>query len=93
MRKLIATVDKLRVDLDAQTLSVPAAEKEFWRIKHEASVAFQQLTGILEENWKEWHVTGIQPKTGEPKPWQKDALRLQGEIDKVKEMKISSMLL
>jgi hypothetical protein len=93
LRDLIAAIDKLRADLDAQTLPVPAAEKEYWRIKRETSLAFQQLTGILEENWKEWHVTGIQPKTSEAKPWQKEALRLQGEVDKLKQIDQTSILL
>jgi hypothetical protein len=93
LREFIAAVDKVIADLNAVTVPVPANEKEYWRIKRETSVAFQQLTKLLEDNWKEWHVSGIQPKTGEAKPWQKEALRLQGEIDKLKEMKISSMLL
>jgi hypothetical protein len=93
LRKLIATIDKVRKDLDAQTLPVPASEKEYWRIKHETSIASQQLTKLLEDNWKEWHVSGIQPKTGEPKPWQKEALRLQGEIDKLKQIDQTSILL
>ena len=93
LRTLIAAIDKLRTALDAEKLPVPAAEKEYWRVKRETSVAFQRLTGLLEENWKEWHVTGIQPKTGEAKAWQKEALRLQGEIDKLKETKQTSILL
>jgi hypothetical protein len=93
LRELVAAIDKVRSDLDAQALPVPAAEKEYWRIKRETSVAFHQLTKLLEDNWKEWHVSGIQPKTGEARPWQKEALRLQGEIDKLKEMKPSSVLL
>ena len=93
LREVIAAIDKLRAGLDAQTVPVPAAEKEFWRIKRETSLTFQQLTGILEENWKEWHESGIQPKTGEAKPWQKEALRLQGEIDKLKQNQQTSILL
>ena len=93
LRALIAAIEKLRADLDAQTLPVPAAEKEYWRIKRETSVAFQQLTRVLEDNWKEWHVSGIEPKTGEPKAWQKEALRLQGEIDKLKQIDQTSILL
>jgi hypothetical protein len=93
LRKLIATIDKLRKDLDAQTVAVPAAEKEFWRIKHDTNLAFGQLTRLLEDNWKEWHVSGIQPKTGEARPWQKEALRLQGEIDKLKQNEQTSILL
>jgi hypothetical protein len=93
LRELIATIDKLRADLDAQTLPVPASEKEYWRIKHETSVAFRQLTKLLEDNWQEWHVSGIQPGTGEGKPWQKEALRLQTEIDKLKQIDQTSVLL
>jgi hypothetical protein len=93
LRELIAAIDKLRKDLDAQTLPVPAAEKEYWRIKRETSIAFQQLTRLLEDNWNEWHVSGIEPKTGEAKPWQKEALRLQTEIDKLKQIDQTSILL
>ncbi len=93
LRELIEAIDKLRSALDAQTLSVPAAEKEYWRIKRETSSAFQQLTKLLEDNWKEWHTSGIQPKSGEVKPWQKEALRLQGEIDKLKQIDQTSILL
>jgi hypothetical protein len=93
LRDLIAAIDKVRSDLDGQTLPVPAAEKEYWRVKRETSGAFQQLTKLLEDNWKEWHLSGIQPKTGEAKPWQKEALRLQGEIDKLKQIDQTSILL
>jgi hypothetical protein len=93
LRDLIAAIDKVRSDLDAQTLPVPAAEKEYWRVKRETSGAFQQLTKLLEDNWKEWHLSGIQPRTGEAKPWQKEALRLQGEIDKLKQSDQTSILL
>jgi hypothetical protein len=93
LRDLIATIDKLRTDLDAQNLPVPVAEKDYWQVKRETSIAFQRLTTLLEENWKEWHVSGIQPKTGEAKPWQKEALRLQAEIDKLKQNEQTSVLL
>ena len=93
LRDLIATIDKLRTDLDAVTVPVPATEKEYWRIKRETSIAFQQLTTLLEENWQEWHVSGIQPKMREAKPWQKEAGRLQGEIDKLKQIEQTSILL
>ena len=93
LRDLIASIDRLRTDLDAVTVPVPAAEKEYWRLKRETSLAFQQLTRLLEENWKEWHVSGIEPKTGETKPWQKEAIRLQGEIDKLKQNEQTSILL
>ena len=93
LRDLIAAIDKLRTDLDAVTVPVPATEKEYWRVKRETSIAFQQLTTLLEENWKEWHVSGIQPKTGETKPWQKEAIRLQSEIDKLKQNEQTSILL
>ena len=93
LRALIASIDRLRADLDAVTVPVPAAEKEYWRLKRETSLAFQQLTGLLEENWKEWHVSGIEPKTSETKPWQKEAGRLQGEVDKLKQIEQTSILL
>ena len=93
LRALIASIDRLRRDLDAVTVPVPAAEKEYWRLKRETSLAFQQLTGLLEENWKEWHVSGIEPKTGEIKSWQKEAGRLQGEVDKLKQIEQTSILL
>ena len=93
LRALIASIDRLRADLDAVTVPVPAAEKEYWRLKRETSLAFQQLTGLLEENWKEWHVSGIEPKTGEIKSWQKEAGRLQGEVDKLKQIEQTSILL
>src|SRR5947209_1406070 len=41
----------------AEKITVPPAETEFWWLKHETTVAFQQLTGLLENNWKEWHLT------------------------------------
>jgi hypothetical protein len=91
--ELIAAIDKLRADLEAATEPVPASEKEYWRIKRETSGVFQQLTRLLEDNWKEWHVSGIQPKTGEPKAWQKEAVRLQTEIDKLKQIDQTSILL
>lgn len=93
LRELIAAVDKLRKDLAAFTGPVPLAEKEFWRMKKETSLASQQLTRLLEENWKEWHVTGIKPKTGAPKPWQKEALRLLTEIEVLSRVYLTSVLL
>ena len=93
LRDLIAAVNKLRTDLAAFTGPVPLAEKEFWRMKRETSLASQQLTRLLEENWKAWHVTGIQPKTGAPKPWQKEALRLLTDIDLFNRVYLTSVLL
>jgi hypothetical protein len=93
MRPFIASVDKIIADLNASTVAVPAAEKEFWRAKREVTVLFQELTKLLEVHWNEWHVSGIEPRTGEAKPWQKEALRLQAAIDKLKEDKQTSILL
>jgi len=93
LRLLIASVDKVVADLNASSVPVPATEIEFWRAKREISVLFQQLTNLLEVHWREWHLTGIEPRTGEPKPWQKEAVRLQTEIDKLKENKGESILL
>jgi hypothetical protein len=93
LRDLIAAVDKLRKDLAAYTGPVPLAEKEFWRMKKETNLAFQQQTKLLEENWKEWHVSGIEPKSGKPKPWQKEAIRLETEIKVLSRVYGTSVLL
>jgi hypothetical protein len=55
--------------------------------------ASQQLTRLLEEHWKDWHVSGIKPKTGTPKPWQKEALRLLTEIEVLSRVYLTSVLL
>jgi hypothetical protein len=94
LRELIASVDRVIADLNAVTaVPVPDSEREYWQVTREHALLFQQLTTLLEENWKEWHVSGIQPKTGEAKPWQKEADRLHGEIDKLNQTKLSSRLL
>jgi hypothetical protein len=93
MRGLLATVDKVIADLKASTVPVPAAETDFWRAKREATVLFQELTKLLEDHWKEWHVSGIEPRSGNPKPWQTEVVRLQTEIDKMNENKPTSILL
>jgi hypothetical protein len=93
LRTFIPTVDKIIADLKASTVAVPAAEHEFWRVKREASILFQELTKLLEVHWKEWHITGIEPRNGAAKDWQKEAVRLQAAIDKLNEDKGTSILL
>ncbi len=62
LRDLITSVDKVIADLNAVTVPVPATEKEYWRVKREVSVLFQELTKLLEDNWQEWHGSGLQPR-------------------------------
>jgi TPR repeat protein len=94
LRELIGSVDRVIADLNAvRTVPVPDSEREYWQVTREHALLFQQLTRLLEENWKEWHGSGIQPKTGETKPWQEEADRLRGEIDKLNKAKLSSTLL
>ena len=94
LRELIGSIDRVIADLNAVTaVPVPDSEREYWQVAREHALLLQQLTTLLEENWKEWHVSGIQPKTGEAKPWQKEADQLHGEIDKLNQTKLSSTLL
>ena len=43
--------------------------------------ACSEKARLFEANWNEWHARGVKPKKDEAKPWQKEVMRLQSEID------------
>ena len=77
---------KARNVLDAidQVLGyLPVSDQEPWRVRRALVSARSEQARLFEANWNEWHASGVKPKKGEAKPWQKEAIRLQSEIDEV----------
>ncbi len=62
---------------------LPISDQEPWRIRRALVSARSEQARLFEANWNEWHASGVKPKKGEAKPWQKEAIRLQSEIDEV----------
>jgi tetratricopeptide (TPR) repeat protein len=63
---------------------LPVSDQEPWRVRRALVSARSEQARLFEANWNEWHASGVKPKKGEAKPWQKKAIRLQSEIDEVK---------
>jgi len=59
----------------------PVSDQEPWRVRRALISACSEQAKLFEANWDEWHAHGIKPTQGETKPWQKEAMRLQSEID------------
>lgn len=59
----------------------PVSDQEPWRVRRALISACSEQAKLFEANWDEWHASGINPPQGEAKPWQKEAMRLQSEID------------
>jgi hypothetical protein len=79
MSELLEMIDRTLKDIQASENPKEAAGE--WQANRAAvSIRFEQ-TKLLEANWDEWHLSGMQPTAGDPKPWQKEAVRLQHEID------------
>jgi tetratricopeptide (TPR) repeat protein len=62
---------------------LPVSDQEPWRVRRALVSARSEQARLFEANWDEWHASGVKPKKGEAKPWQKEAIRLQSEIDAV----------
>jgi tetratricopeptide (TPR) repeat protein len=62
---------------------LPVSDQEPWRVRRALVSARSEQARLFEANWNEWHASGVKPKKGEAKPWQKEAIRLQSEIDEV----------
>jgi hypothetical protein len=57
------------------------SDQEPWRVRRALISACSEQSKLFEANWNEWHASGVKPIQGEAKPWQKEAMRLQSEID------------
>ena len=62
---------------------LPVSDQEPWRVRRALVSARSEQARLFEANWNEWHASGVKLKKGEAKPWQKEAIRLQSEIDAV----------
>ena len=60
---------------------LPVSDQEPWRVRRALVSARSEQARLFEANWNEWHASGVKPKKGEAKPRQKEAIRLQSEID------------
>ncbi len=60
---------------------LPVSDQEPWRVRRALVSARSEQARLFEANWNEWHASGVKPKKGEAKPWQKEAMRLQSEIE------------
>ena len=69
------SVDAATVRRIAKLARIALAEGEIEHLRGELNAILAFI-----EQLSEVDVSGIEPKTGEAKPWQKEALRLQGEI-------------
>jgi len=73
-RDALGTIDEVLQQL-------PASSQEPWRVRRALISACSEQSKLFEANWDEWQAHGIKPTQGEAKPWQKEAMRLQSEID------------
>ena len=73
-RDVLAWIDRVLGEL-------PVSNQEPWRVRRALVSACSEQARLFEANWDDWHASGVKPKKGEAKPWQKEAMRLQGEID------------
>ena len=73
-RDALGTIDEVLQQL-------PASSQEPWRVRRALISACSEQAKLFEANWDEWHASGVKPPQGEAKPWQKEAMRLQSEID------------
>jgi hypothetical protein len=62
---------------------LPVSDQEPWRVRRALVSARSEQARLFEANWNEWHASGVKAKKDEVKPWQKEAMRLQSEIDEV----------
>ena len=75
-RNVLDSIDQVLGEL-------PVSDQEPWRVRRALVSARSEQARLFEANWNEWHASGVKPKKGEAKPWQKEAIRLQSEIDAV----------
>ena len=73
-RDVLAWIDRVLGEL-------PVSDQEPWRVRRALLSACSEQARLFEANWNDWHASGVKPKKGEAKPWQKEAMRLQSEID------------
>ena len=67
--------------IDEVLQQLPASSQEPWRVRRALISVCSEQSKLFEANWDEWHASGVKPPQGEAKPWQKEAMRLQSEID------------
>ncbi len=75
-RNVLDSIDQVLGEL-------PVSDQEPWRVRRALVSARSEQARLFEANWNEWRASGVKPKKGEAKPWQKEAIRLQSEIDEV----------
>jgi hypothetical protein len=67
--------------IDEVLQQLPASEQEPWRVRRALVAACSEQAKLFTANWDEWQASGITPTQGEAQPWQKEAMRLQSEIE------------
>jgi len=73
-RDALGTIDEVLQQL-------PASSQEPWRVRRALISACSEQAKLFEANWDEWHASGVTPTQGQAQSWQKEAMRLQSEID------------
>jgi hypothetical protein len=82
LQALLTEIDRMLLAFEKSGMLLPDGEAEHWRVKRRICSLFQNQIGLLEENWNDWHVEGLQPKTGKPEMWQTVVSLNQRDIDK-----------
>ena len=75
---------------DSDSSTLVASENRYWQLSRESCALCQQQARLLVDNWEEWHLNGLQTKTGEPKPWQKEVLQLQDQINGLSKQQLNT---
>jgi tetratricopeptide (TPR) repeat protein/DNA-directed RNA polymerase subunit RPC12/RpoP len=83
LRDFDAKAQDMLASIDHVLGYLPVSDQEPWRVRRALMSACSEQARLFEANWNDWHASGVKPKKGEAKPWQKEAMRLQSEIDEV----------
>jgi tetratricopeptide (TPR) repeat protein len=81
LRDFDAKARNVLASIDQVVAYLPVSDQEPWVGRRALVSACSEQTRLFEANWNEWHASGFKPKKGESKPWQKEAMRLQSDID------------
>ena len=83
LRDFDAKAQNMLASIDHVLGYLPVSDQEPWRVRRALMSACSEQARLFDANWNDWHASGVKPKKGEAKPWQKEAMRLQSEIDTV----------
>ena len=67
--------------IDEVLPQLPASEQEPWRVRRALLTACSEQGKLFVANWGQWQASGFKLTQDEVKSWQKEAMRLQGEIE------------